>query len=285
MTPFAKREAVTTLVTEHGFKVARACRVVRFSRAAYYRVPRSSVERDADVIAGIQAVLEQRPRAGFWKCFDRMRRNGCAFNHKRVYRVYCALKLNVPRRARRRLPARLRQPLDAPPALNVTWAADFMSDALYGGRKFRTLNVLDEGNREGLAVDIATSIPSVRAIRVLEELVALHGKPQQLRMDNGPELISDALVEWCTAQGIKPQHIQPGKPNQNAYIERFNRSYREDVLDAYVFDSLEEVRQVTNEWLDDYNYERPHDSLGRVPPRTFLPRPNSPRESSYQVST
>jgi putative transposase len=162
---------------------------------------------------------------------------------------------------------------------------DFMSDALYGGRKFRTLNVLDEGNREGLAIDVSTSIPSVRVIRVLDELVAVHGKPQALRVDNGPELISEAFLEWCAEHEIDVRHIQPGKPDQNAFIERFNRSYRHDVLDAYVFESIEEVRRLTDEWLDDYNHERPHDSLGRVPPRTFLPRPNSPRESSYQVST
>jgi putative transposase len=285
VTPLAKREAAMRLVTEHGLSVAQACRAVRFSRAAYYRAPRSAVSRDAEVITALQRVLERSPRAGFWKCFDRLRRKGHPFNHKRVYRVYCALKLNLPRRTRRRVPKRLRQPLEAPKVLNGIWAMDFMTDALYGGRKFRTLNVIDEGNREGLAIDVSTSIPSVRVIRVLDELVAVHGKPDAVRVDNGPELISEVFLEWCGGQGIQVRHIQPGKPDQNAFIERFNRSYRDDVLDAYIFESIEEVRQLTNDWLDDYNHERPHDSLGRVPPRTFLPRPESPRESSYQVST
>jgi putative transposase len=192
---------------------------------------------------------------------------------------------NLPRRTKRRLPTRLRQPLEAPPVLNRVWALDFMSDALYGGRKFRTLNVLDEGNREALAIDVAFSLPSTRVIRVLDELVAVHGRPQAVRVDNGPELISEAFVEWCQARGIEVRHIQPGKPDQNAYIERFNRSYRGDVLDAYVFGSLDEVAAVTEEWLEDYNSERPHDSLGSVPPRTFLPRPNQVRESSFELST
>jgi putative transposase len=265
--------------------VARACRIVRFSRAAYYRAPKAAIVRDAEVITALHSVLEKSPRAGFWKCFGRLRRQGHGFNHKRVHRVYCALNLNLPRRTKRRLPTRLRRPLEAPAELNGIWAMDFMSDAIYGGRKFRTLNVIDEGNREGLAVDAAFSIPSARVIRVLDELVALHGMPLALRVDNGPELISEAFLDWCRGQGIEVRHIQPGKPDQNAFIERFNRSYRQEVLDAYVFGSIEEVRTVTEEWLDDYNNERPHDSLGKVPPRTFLPRPELPRESSYQVST
>jgi putative transposase len=271
-------------VTEHGLSVTRACRIVRFSRAAYYRPAAGGLERDGAVIAALQQVVERHPRAGFWKCFDRLRRQGLGWNHKRVHRVYCALRLNLPRRTRRRLPTRLRQPLEAPRQLNRIWAMDFMTDALYGGRKFRTLNVLDEGNREGLAIDAAVSIPSVRVIRVLDELVTVHGRPQALRVDNGPELISEAFLTWCQQQGIEVRHIQPGKPDQNAYIERFNRSYRQEVLDAYAFGSIEEVRAVTDEWLEDYNSERPHDSLGRVPPRTFMPRPVPTLESSYQLS-
>jgi putative transposase len=274
-----------TLVAEHGLSVARACRIARFSRAAYYRPTRSAVERDRDVIAGLQRVVEQHPRSGFWKCFRRLRRQGEGWNHKRVHRVYCALRLNLPRRTKRRLPTRLRQPLEAPRQLNGIWAMDFMSDALYGGRKFRTLNVLDEGNREALAIEAATSIPSVRVIRVLEELVTVPGRPGALRVDNGPELISEAFLAWCQEQRIDVRHIQPGKPDQNAFIERFNRSYRQEVLDAYVFGSIDEVRAVTEEWLEDYNSERPHDSLGRVPPRTFMPRSAPTRESSYQLST
>lgn len=264
--------------------MARACRIVRFSRAAYYRTPQPAIERDADVIAALQDMVERSPRSGFWKCFDRLRRKGKTWNHKRVHRVYCALRLNLPRRTKRRLPHRLLQPMGAPEELNATWALDFMSDALYGARKFRTLNVIDEGNREALAIDVALSIPSVRVIRVLEELVQLYGKPKALRMDNGPELISGAFTEWGEARGIELRYIQPGKPDQNAYIERFNRSYRQEVLNAYIFESIEEVRQLTDAWLEDYNTERPHDSLGRVPPRTFLPRPEPSRESSLQVS-
>lgn len=132
----------------------------------------------------------------------RARLDGERINHKRLHRVYCAMKLNLPRRTKRRLPTRLRQPLLAPNRLNEIWALDFMADALYGGRPFRTLNVIDEGNREVLAIEIATSIPARRVIRVMAQLIELHGKPRALRLDNGSELTSTAFTEWCAGQLI-----------------------------------------------------------------------------------
>lgn len=285
MTPSAKRQAVGILTREHGLAVTRACRAVRLSRAAYYRPPVPRGLTDQPVIDALHRVLAHRPRWGFWKCFDRLCLLGYGWNHKRVHRVYCALRLNLPRRARRRPPARVQHPLAAPAELNQTWALDFMTDTLYDGRHFRTLNILDEGNREGLAVDVAMSLPSVRVIQVLDELVALHGAPQALRVDNGPELTSIALTRWCAQRHIALHYIQPGHPQQNAYIERFNRSYRTEVLDAYVFSSLADVRELTAAWLVSYNTERPHDSLGRVPPLTFLPRSTALPASSYNLST
>ena len=285
MTPSAKREVLGMLVHEHGVAVRRACQAVRLSRAAYYRPPCSRLLRDSDVVTALNEVVGRHSRWGFWKCFHRLRRAGHRWNHKRVYRVYCALRLNLPRRTKQRLPTRLRQPLVAPARLNETWAFDFMADALYDGRRFRTLNVIDEGNREALAIEIGTSIPSARVIRVLDDLIRLYGRPARVRVDNGPELTADTFVEWCAAQGIAIGYIQPGKPDQNAFIERFNRTFREEVLDAYLFDSLDQVRAITEEWLATYNAERPHDSLGRVPPLTFLPRPDAPAESTFAVST
>ena len=134
VTPSAKREAVAILVSELGLSISRACRIVRFSRAAHYRTPLSALERDGDVIAALREIVEKFPRAGFWKCFDRLKRQQRPWNHKRVRRVYRALHLHLPRRAKRRVPTRLRQPLEAPAGLNEIWALDFMSDALYGGR-------------------------------------------------------------------------------------------------------------------------------------------------------
>jgi putative transposase len=230
-------------------------------------------------------LVTRYPRWGFWKLFDRMRSEGHQWNHKHVYRVYCALRLNLPRRTTRRVPKRIRQPLAAAPVLNQTWAMDFMTETLYDARRVRLLTVLDEGNREGLDILAGTSIPSRRVIRVLEALVVVHGRPSALRVDNGPEFTAQPLVDWCAANAIAILYIQPGKPDQNAYIERFNRTYRTEVLNAHLFESVAEVQAITDAWLVVYNQERPHDSLGRVPPLTFLPRPSSAGQSTFELST
>lgn len=258
---------------------------MRLSRAAHYKPPVAAAQRDGAVISALQGVVEGNTRWGFWKCYDRLRLDGHWWNHKRVHRVYCSLRLNLPRRTRRRVPKRLKQALVAPAGLNETWAIDFMHDRLYDGRCFRTFNVIDEGNREGLGIEISPSLPSVRIIALLEQLIAQHGKPVRIRCDNGPEFTSLAFTRWCEEQGIEIQYIQPAKPAQNAFVERFNRTYRTEILDAFVFESLSDVRLLTNEWLDTYNMRRPHDSLGRVPPRTYLPRITAVEESSYAVST
>ena len=270
---------------EHSLPIQQACRIVGLSRAAYYRVPKRRAERDAEVIAALGAMVEKHPRWGFWKCYDRMRIEGSAWNHKRVHRVYCALRLNLPRRTRRRLPTREPLALQAPSTLNAIWSLDFMHDTLYDGRRFRTLNVLDDGNREALGIDVATSLPSQRVIRFLEQLIEMHGKPDAFRLDNGSELTSHAFVEWAAEREIALRFIEPGKPNQNAFIERFNRTYRTEVLSAYVFESLDQVQRITDPWLIEYNEQRPHDSLGRVPPLTYLPRVATTGESSFKLST
>jgi putative transposase len=284
MTPSAKRQAIAQMVSAHQISVVRACHVVRLARAAWYRPPRDRLDRDRAVVEALTAQVDQNTRWGFWKLFDRLHNLGHPWNHKRVYRVYCALRLNRARRTKRRVPRRPRVPLVAPPQLNQTWALDFMRDTLYDGRVFRTLNVLDQGNREGLAIEVGFSLPSRRVIGLLEELVALHGAPAALRMDNGPEFLALRLSDWADQRGMTLDFIQPGKPAQNAFIERFNQTYRTEVLDANVFTSLAEVRAITTDWLRRYNTERPHDSLGRVPPLTFLPRPTSTPEYHLQVS-
>jgi putative transposase len=144
-----------------------------------------------------------------------------------------------------------------------------MSDSLSNGRAFRTLNILDDYNREALWIEVDTSIPAERVIRVLEVLLLWRGTPRQIRMDNGPELISQQLAEWAQEHHIELAHIQPGKPAQNAYIERFNRTFRQEVLDAYLFDDLQEVRAITEDWLRQYNIIRPHQALQGLTPYQY----------------
>ena len=257
------------MTEEHDLSIARACQVARLSRAAYYKPGTDWAARDAEVIAALQAVVVEEQRWGFWKCHDRLRAQGYGWNHKRTWRVYCLLRLNLPRRTKRRVPKRERQPLVVEARMNAVWAIDFMRDTLYSGKVFRTLNVIDEANRGALGIDVAVSIPATRVTAFLAQMIDLHGRPGAIRCDNGPELTSQTFTDWCKAQEIELRFIQPGKPDQNAYIERFNRTYREEVLSAYLFDSLDEVRDITAEWLERYNEIRPHDALGSLPPARY----------------
>lgn len=147
-----------------------------------------------------------------------------------------------------------------------------MSDSLVSGRKFRTLNIIDDCSREALAIEVDTSLSSKRVIRVLDRIIQQRGKPEVIRVDNGPEYTSKDFELWAKDQQIGIQYIQPGRPMQNGYIERFNGSYRRDILDAYVFFELYEVRQLTNSWIEEYNTSRPHESLGNATPREWAQR-------------
>lgn len=251
-----------------GVSTRLACQTVGISRTVYQYRPDS--QRDAPVIRELQELAEKHPRYGFGKMFPILRRRGFRWNHKRVYRVYCGLQLNLRRKGKKRLPNRSPDPLTVPASVNQCWSVDFMSDALWCGRKFRTFNVADDFNREALAIEIDLSLPAERILRVLDRIAAWRGYPAKLRMDNGPELTSAKLAAWAEEHGIELAFIRPGKPTQNSFIERFNRTYREEVLDAYVFNSLSEVRDITEKWLIEYNEERPHESLGNLTPSEYL---------------
>jgi len=272
------------LVSVRGLPIRRACAAVRLGRATYYRPRVEWARRDAPVIAALTTLVAAKGRWGFWKCFDRLRLDGHRWNHKRVWRVYRRLHLNLPRRTKKRVPARLRQPLVVSPQPNEVWALDFMSDTLYGGRRFRTLNILDEGVREVLAIEIDTSLPAERVLRVLNQVVAWRGQPKAIRLDNGPELLAESFVTWCVERAIALHYIQPGRPNQNAFIERFNRTYRYEVLDAFLFESLDDVREHTARWMLEYNEERPHDTLAGIPPTLFRARVTQAGNSPLPVS-
>lgn len=271
------------MITEEGLSVAASCRCVGLSRSALYRVPVDWTVRDAEIIAALAVLVEGRPGRGFWKCRKLLRRQRKPWNHKRIYRVYCAMKLNLRRPAKRRLPKRLRVPLYVPKLPDTVWSADFVSDTLHNGRRFRTFNVVDDFNREAMHIEIDTSITSARLVRVFDQLRQQHGLPQVLRTDNGPEFLGEVFTSWAKAEGMAIQYIQPGKPNQNAYVERFNRTYREELLNQHLFTSLDDVREATYEWMIEYNEERPHDSLADLTPMEA--RQKSAGNSTYELST
>lgn len=226
----------------------------------------SSKRDDGNVIEALQELAFKHPSYGFRKLFAYLRRAGHIWNHKKVYRVYKLLKLNKKRRGKRRLPSRVKQPLVQQSSINQSWSMDFMSDSMVGNRKFRTFNVMDDYSREILAIEVDTSLSSKRIIRTLEQVIEHRGKPQSIRADNGPEFTSKDMELWCCQKQIRLQFIQPGKPMQNGYIERFNRLYREAVLDAYLFFDLDEVKTLTQQWMEEYNYKRPHESLHNMTP-------------------
>ena len=253
---------------EYEVSIRMACKTLSISRTVYGYKP--NLQKDDPVIKVLLELANRYPRYGFGKMFQMVRRQGHPWNHKRVYRVYCLLKLNIRRKGKKRLPSRNPEPLSVPSKANTCWSVDFMSDALITGQRFRTFNVIDDFNREILGIEIDTSLPSARVVRVLDRIAAWRGYPEKLRMDNGPELISVTLADWAEKHDVMLDFIKPGKPTQNSYIERFNKTYRDEILDFYIFSSLKEVRDITETWIKEYNTERPHESLDQFTPAEYL---------------
>lgn len=264
----AKKTIVSYLQESFLLSLRKACTLIGLSRSVYQY--QAKQRNDEPIIQGLLDLVERYPRFGFAKYFVLLRNQGHVWNHKRVHRVYCQLGLNLKRRTKKRLPTRLAIPLEVPASVNQSWSMDFMSDCLYDGRRFRTLNVLDDFNREILAIEADRSLPAQRVTRVLDQIVAWRGYPNSIRVDNGPEFISATLLEWAEKHQVELKFIQPGKPTQNAYIERFNRSFRTEVLSYYVFDTLTQVREVAHKWMIQYNEERPHESLQNLTPIQYL---------------
>jgi putative transposase len=213
---------------------------------------------------------EHFPARGFPEYFKRIRKEGLKWNHKRVRRVYIKLGMSKRKKAKRRIQNPDRQVLLQPLRPNITWSIDFMEDRMENGRKFRTLNIIDDFNREILDIHVDYSIPSVKVIETLKRIIHWRGKPEEIRSDNGTEFMSKVFQDFCQNSEIKHVRIQKGKPMQNGYIERFNRHYREEVLDLYIFENLKQVRETTEYFQNDFNLHHPHDSLANMSPVEFM---------------
>ena len=230
---------------------------------------RVSTKDDSVTEDKLNELAERYPRRGMEHYYGKIRMQGLIWNRKRVRRVYNKMGLKLRRKRRKRINRPYKEGLAQPIFPNVTWSMDFMSDGLEDGRKIRTLNIIDDYNRECLAIEIGISICSQRVTRVLDWVIELKGKPERIRTDNGPEFTSAHYMDWCEENGIEPVHIQPGKPNQNGYVERFNRTFREDVLDAYIFESISQMQMKADLWRQDYNIGHPHKALWRMSPIGF----------------
>jgi len=232
----------------------------------YYQTRRN----DSEIIDKLIEMSELKPNRGFDYYFYRIRSQGFIWNRKRVLRVYRLIGLKMRRKSKKRLPARIKTPLNQPLEPREVWSADFMSDSLINGRRFRVFNIIDDYNRQALCTTPAFSMPAIRVVSYLKQAIEIYGKPLQIRVDNGPEFISRIFTNYCESEGIEINYIQPGKPSQNGYVERFNKTFREDVLDAYIFRNMEEVEQIAEGFRLDYNEYHPHKSMGRKSPNKIL---------------
>ncbi len=252
---------------EHGVSIRLACEAVSLSQSGYRYTPKLDGE-NVQIANELTQLTERHRNWGFGLCFLFLRNvAGFRWNHKRVYRIYCDLALNLRIKPKRRLRRQRPERLHVPDKINHCWSMDFMHDQLGDGRTIRALNVIDDFNREALCIEIDFSLPAERVIRVLEQVIEWRGAPQVIRCDNGPEYVSGALQRWASARGICVAYIQPGKPQQNAYIERYNRTVRYEWMSQYVFDDLASAQQIATEWMWTYNHRRPNMALGGITPK------------------
>jgi putative transposase len=257
-------------VAHRGVSIRLACQAFSISPTCYRYQAKQSAENVEIADHLIRLTYNQR-NWGFGLCFLYLRNvKGRRWNHKRVYRIYRELELNLRIKPKKRIVREKPEPLAVPANINQCWSMDFMHDQLSDGRSYRLFNVIDDFNREALAIDIDLSLPAERVVRALDQIIEWRGKPLAIRSDNGPEYIGSTLINWAQQHGIRLDHIQPGKPQQNAYIERYNRTVRYDWLSHYLFESIDEVQDYATDWMWIYNHERPNMALGGITPKQKL---------------
>ena len=257
-------------VTQRSISIALACRTFGVSETCY-RYTRKLDDENAAIADLLVGLTLARRTWGFGLCFLYLRNvKGHAWNHKRVYRIYRELELNMRIKPKKRLKRDRPDALAVPVQPNTVWSMDFMADRLEDMRAFRLLNVVDDFNREGLGIEVDFSLSAERVTRSLDRIIEWRGSPQVIRVDNGPEYISGQLLRWAEDRGILLQHIQPGQPQQNAYVERYNRTVRHEWLDQYMFATIKEVQDYATQWLWTYNNDRPNMGLGGITPAQKL---------------
>ena len=268
--PSRRRALAQKAVQEKAIPVRLSCKAFGISETCY-RYQAKLSDENALIADWLLRLTGHQRNWGFGLCFLYLRNvKGFTWNHKRVYRIYRDLELNLRIKPKKRLVREKPEALTIPEAINSCWSMDFMHDQLADGRSFRLLNVLDDYNREGLAMEVDLSLPTERVIRTLNNIIEWRGKPAKIRCDNGPEYLSQRLQQWAFERQIELVYIQPGKPQQNAYIERYNRTVRYDWLCQHLFESIAEVQYHATQWLWNYNNERPNTAIGGITPKQKL---------------
>jgi len=259
------------MVTDHSMSERHACALVGLSRDSYRHVGHTSA-LNVQLREQIVQTAQTRRRWGYRMIHDVLRPQYPDINHKRVYRIYIAAGLSIRKRKKaKRIGVRV--PLVAAMAINQTWSMDFVSDAVAGpgavSRRIKCLTVADDFSHECVDITADFGIGGNYVIRLLDRAATFRGYPKEVRTDNGPEFTCRAFMTWTQKHGIKHILIEPGSPTQNAYIESFNGTFRDECLDENWFESLEQARQAIAAWRNVYNEIRPHSSCGRIPPATF----------------
>jgi len=265
--PAAQKAAVDHLVREHRMSERRACRLLQFPRATKRYQAKSPPDDGLRLRLG--ELARQRQRFGYRRLTALLQREGRQANHKRVYRLYRELGLALPRKRRRHLRNGVPQTKGQSSRPNQHWAMDFVSDTLATGQSFRVLTLVDQYTRECPAIEVDTSLPSLRVIRVLERLAQERGLPEEITCDNGPEFVSRRLQAWCAQKGVLLRYIAPGKPMQNGHAESFNGRLRDECLNTNWFLHLADARCIIESWRQDYNEQRPHSALAYRTPQEF----------------
>jgi putative transposase len=262
--PAAKRKVVRHLQGQHGLSQRRACRLTRCNRKSARHV--SKRPDDTELREAMKQLAEAKPAWGYRMLHGALRLKGWHFNHKKAHRLYREEKLVLRKRGKKRLKCEKRGPVPEVTAPGQRWTMDFIHDRLADGRSFRTLNLTECFTRQCLAQEVDTSLSGVRVVRLLEQTAQKHGLPELIQVDNGPEFRSKALDLWAYQNQVKLDFIEPGKPTQNGQIESFNGRFRAECLDQEWFGSLQQAREMIEAWRLSYNSQRPHSSLGYLPP-------------------
>jgi transposase InsO family protein len=262
----ARREVVGWM-RRKGLSERKALRIVKMSASSLRYRP--APDRNVELRQRIIALAQRHRRYGTGMIYLKLRQAGERVNHKRVERLYAAEKLQIRRRRRKKVPVTDRQPLERPEGANAVWSMDFVFDRVAGGRRLKILGIVDDGTTESVATHPEHAIGGDHLVRILDRICVTRGYPGIIRTDNAKEFTGKAMLTWAYRRGVKLRLIEPGKPNQNAYIESFNGRFRDECLNEHWFVDLRHARRIIETWRREYNEKRPKKGLGGLTPSQY----------------